>query len=196
LEAKRPNCTSDKKRISAIDYSRTNAKTLWTDAKHLLVGAEIISAAWRDATHARDPVRAGQLMQPALLLICSSLEAGFKAYLHRNGSSLKRLRKHFGHDLAKLHRAVLKRADAELAELLREGKDGIDLLTEPYLRKQFSYRQIGRARFPAPNAACEWIRDYLALLKPLIFLDLSPGPAGQRAAAATGVQKSHSRELP
>ena len=45
-------------------------------------------------------MRTGQRYQPALLLICSSLEAGFKAYLHHNKVSLDRLRDRFRHDLA------------------------------------------------------------------------------------------------
>ena len=94
-----------------------------------MIGAELIAAAYKDAAQARNSVRTGQLIQPALLLIGSSLEAGFKAYLHHNKVSLDRLRDRFRHDLCKLHAAVLKRADAELADHLTVGKPGIEPLS-------------------------------------------------------------------
>ena len=166
-----------------VDPSKTNARTLWTDAKDLLIGAEVLVAASKyvkkAAMEAGEPPSRDPLLQPTLLLVCSSMEAGFKSYLHHHGVSLERLRsREFGHNLADLHSAMLDHTDAVLSDLLVEVEPGIDLLNEPYMEKYFSYRQAGPATYPKPELVCRWIRKYLIAINPLILLGTDQSAVG------------------
>jgi hypothetical protein len=152
-----------------LDPNKTNPATLWTDAKHMRIGAEVLIIAIDDALARSDTTRFEQLIHPTLLLVGSSMEAGFKSYLNQQGLSLDRLRDDFGHDLHKLQKEVLKHADAALADIVKEATPGIGLLNEPYANKRFNYREIGSAMYPSPALVSEWIKVYLAKIKPLVL---------------------------
>ncbi len=155
--------------MAKLDPSKTNPATLWTDAKHMRIGAEVLIAALTEANAGGDEDRVKQLMHPTMLLVCSSIEAGFKSYLNFTGIDLDRLRRCFGHDLHKLQREVLNHADAALTKIVTQVTPGIDLLNDPYLDKRFNYRQIGTATYPDPALVCEWVEKYLAAIKPMVL---------------------------
>ena len=170
--------------MSKRDPTKTTPATLWTDAKHLRIAAETLvrsrNAAKRTAakTGQTKSVRANQLVHPIFLLVGSSIEAGFKAYLNQKGFSLDLLAwpRYFGHDLHKLQREVLNQTqtDSALAMIVNKATPIIDLLNGPYKDKHFNYRQITVARYPDPGAVCRWIKAYLAKIKPLVNLPVRP----------------------
>jgi hypothetical protein len=74
-----------------LDPSKTTPRSLWTDAKDHLTGARLLvdnsKAAETVARAERQKARRNPLMQPTVLLVCSSLEAGFKTYLNHHGGT-------------------------------------------------------------------------------------------------------------
>jgi len=166
-----------------LDPGKIKPATLWIDAKHYRKAAEGLIAMAADAASRGDEGGVRQLLRPTWLVICTSMELGFKAYLNRQGFTLERLKWDVGHNLHQLQQDVLEQAepDGELAWIVSRMKPAIGLLNEPYMDKRFVYRQIGVARYPKEQAVvCRLLEVFQGAIKPLVNLPVEgDGPEAE-----------------
>ena len=144
-----------------VDLARTTPWTMWTDAKHMRVAAEILIAQITEEN-------AKQLILPTMMLVSVSVESALKSFLYASGIDPNRLKNEFRHDLVRLRQEAEKCSDGQIGYLVRAVEPLLDLLNPPYKGKEFQYRVIGEIRVPTPIHLCEWLNLFLRVIKQFV----------------------------
>jgi hypothetical protein len=140
------------------ELPRTTAIGLVTDAKQMLKAAELLheSEEWK-------------VNGPTYYLLGHATEVVLKAFLLARGDSLGKLKKRYGHDIAKVARRVIAAKHNSVSPLVQEYLSEIELLSTYYKAKEFEYRVTGAKTYPTKERLIAFLQSVIPLIEPVAY---------------------------
>ena len=140
------------------EQPRTTAMGLVTDAKEMLKAAEILheSGEWN-------------VQGPTRYLLGHATEVVLKAFLLARGDGLGKLKKRYGHDIAKVARRVIAARHNSVSPLVQEYLPEIELLSGYYKSKEFEYRVTGPKTYPTKERMIAFRQAVIPLIEPVAY---------------------------
>ncbi|WP_315703904.1 MULTISPECIES: hypothetical protein [unclassified Bradyrhizobium] len=143
---------------TAPEQLRTHAIGLVTDAKQMLKAAELLhkSGEWT-------------VTLPTYYLLGHAMEVVLKAFLLAGGEELERLKKRYGHDIAKAAKKVAEAKHNAISPLVQEYLPEIELLNGYYKAKELEYRVTGFKSFPQKERLIAFLQSVIPLVEPVAY---------------------------
>jgi hypothetical protein len=137
---------------------RTTAIGLVTDAKEMLKAAEILheSGEWK-------------VLMPTYYLLGHATEVAVKAFLLAHGEDLEKLKKRYGHDIAKSAKSVVEAKHGAISLLVQEHLPEIELLNFYYKAKELEYRVTGAKSYPPKEKTIAFLQALIPLIEPVAY---------------------------
>jgi hypothetical protein len=138
---------------------RTHAIGLVTDAKQMLMAAELLheSGEWK-------------VTMPTYYLLGHATEVVLKAFLLAGGEELKKLKnKPYSHDIAEAAKSVVEAKHSAISPLVQEYLPEIELLSGYYKAKELEYRVTGFKSFPQKERLIAFLQAVIPLIEPVAY---------------------------
>ncbi|WFU68637.1 hypothetical protein [Bradyrhizobium sp. CB2312] len=143
---------------TAPEEPRTTAIGLVTDAKEMLMAAEILngSGVW-------------EVERPTYYLLGHATEIILKAFLLAGGEELDQLKNLYGHDIAKSAKKVVEAKHNAISSIVDEYLPDIELLNFYYKAKELEYRVTGTKWSPQKERLIALLHAVIPLIEPVAY---------------------------